>query len=248
MKTFFLYIICLLFFQKNTYCQPAKVVEHISTKTKYHYLIYEPENYLADTAKRWPLIVFLHGRSLSGKDLKKVRTYGLINEVDRGKSYPSIIIAPQVNKGQSWNPDLVIECIEHIKSTHRIDSLNISLTGMSLGGYGVLHTAGKYPEKFCAVAAFCGGGKISDASNLSQIPIWIAHGRLDKAVPFSESEKLVKEIKKINESNLVFTIFDNYGHGELARLFSKKELIDFLLNNKKGSASFFPKLKLDKLK
>ena len=235
-------IFCSLFiiYFLKYFPQKARVLEVTKSKSPYRYLLYEPEGYNRDSTYLWPLFIFLHGRSLSGTDLKLVRKYGLINEVDRGKSFPAIIIAPQVKSGEAWNPDKVIACLNDVIITHKVDTNRISITGMSLGGYGTLHTAGKYPDKFCAAAAFCGGGKLSDASNLTCLPLWIAHGVLDKAVPYSESENLVKKIREFSDRNLIFTTFNKYGHGELAWLFMKKELYDFLLKNIKGKDGYFP--------
>ncbi|MFN5460291.1 MAG: prolyl oligopeptidase family serine peptidase [Bacteroidota bacterium] len=239
MRKYFFLILSVFVFS-IIFAQKAKVTAIEKTKAAYHYLLYTPENYNKDSTYKWPVFIFLHGRSLSGTDLSLVRKYGLINEVDRGKSFPAIIIAPQVKNGEGWNPDKVISCLNEVIKSHRVDTNRISITGMSLGGYGTLHTVGKYPEKFCAAAAFCGGGNIKDALNLSKLPLWIAHGMLDKDVPYSESNVIVKKIKEISDKNLLFTTFSKYAHSELAWMFMKKELYDFFLNNAKGKSPYFP--------
>ncbi|MFM7730462.1 MAG: prolyl oligopeptidase family serine peptidase, partial [Flavobacteriales bacterium] len=167
--------------------QKSHLFQVKTSDAPYHYWCYEPEGYDQDTAIQWPVFIFLHGRSLSGTDLNKVKRYGLIAEIEKGRSFPAIIIAPQVNNGQSWEPDKVIACLNVLAKTHRIDTARVAITGMSLGGYGTLHTAGKYPEKFCAAAAFCGGGNAKDGCKLSTLPVWIAHGTKDAAVAYSES-------------------------------------------------------------
>jgi predicted peptidase len=220
--------------------QKAKLFKVENSKTPYHYWCYEPENYNNQQGGSWPVIVFLHGRSLSGTDLEIVRSYGLIHEVDKGRSFPAIIIAPQVKKGESWDPAKVVACIRELEKTHRVDTTRISITGMSLGGYGTLHTAGKYPELFCAAAAFCGGGSAKDACRLSTIPVWVAHGKRDRAVPFGESYEIVERIKSCDEKNVKFTVFESHDHGALERMFRTTELYDFLLNNKKGKPTYFP--------
>ncbi len=220
--------------------QKSKLYKVENSKAPYHYWCYEPENYNAKKDSAWPVIVFLHGRSLSGTNLETVRSYGLIHELDKGRNFPAIIIAPQVKKGESWEPSKVVACIREIEKTHSIDTNRISITGMSLGGYGTLHTAGKYPEMFCAAAAFCGGGNERDACNLSTLPVWIAHGKKDKAVPFGESYEIVQRIKSCDEHNLKFSIFETHDHGALERMYRTEELYDFLLANKKGKPTYFP--------
>lgn len=216
-----------------------------SSQSPYPYWIYLPDNYNADSGNNWPLMVFLHGRSLSGTDLNLVKRYGLIAEVRKGRSFPAVIVAPQVRKGQFWQPDSVVKCIQSVIASNSIDTNRISVTGMSLGGYGTLHTAGKFPEMFCAAAAFCGGGKTADGCRLSTIPVWIAHGKRDEAVPFRESVVMANAIRECNDQNLRFTEFGQLNHGALERMFRTEELYEFLLGNSKGSATFFPDFQLN---
>ena len=236
---------CLLMFEVST--QECRVIPVSKTKAPYPYWISTPENYNADTTADWPVIVFLHGRSLSGTDLNLVKKYGVLAEIEKGRRFPAIVLAPQVKTGESWNPDKVIACIEEIQRNFRVDTTCISITGMSLGGYGTLHTAGKYPDKFCAAAAFCGGGNAKDACNLASLPVWIAHGKKDEKVPFGESYEIAKRIEMCRGEQMVFTVFESANHGALERLFRSEELYSFLLGNKKGQTYFFPEINKSKL-
>jgi predicted peptidase len=238
---FFCSIISVAFAQK------CRILPVTNSPSPYAYWVCTPENYNADTAYQWPVFVFLHGRSLSGTDLNLVKKYGLIAEVEKGRKFPAIVIAPQVKNGESWNPDKVIQCIEEVERKYRVDTNRIAITGMSLGGYGTLHTAGKYPNKFCAAAAFCGGGNAKDACNLSLLPVWIAHGKKDQAVPFGESYEIANRIEMCNGDQLVFTVFEQANHGALEKLFRSQELIDFMLGNSRGEPAFFPEINKSKL-
>jgi predicted peptidase len=181
-----------------------------------------------------PILVFLHGRSLSGDDLELVKGYGVITEIVDGRIIPAITVAPQLKKGYGWEPDKVLSVIEYVQKHYTTDSNRLYVVGMSLGGYGVLHFVGKYPEKVAAAIALCGGGKLEDACKLATVNLWIQHGRKDKAVPFSESENLVNAIRKCgNSDKLVFTIYDNYGHSELARCFRQDEFYEWLFSKKR---------------
>lgn len=223
--------------------QKSHLFQVKNSDAPYHYWCYEPDGYSQDTTYRWPVFIFLHGRSLSGTDLNKVKRYGLIAEIEKGRSFPAIIIAPQVNNGQSWEPDKVVACLNELAQTHRIDTARVAITGMSLGGYGTLHTAGKYPEKFCAAAAFCGGGHVKDGCHLSTLPVWIAHGTKDAAVAYSESEKMVEAIRQCDDQKLRFESLKGLGHGELEKYFRTEELYDFFLMNKVGEKAYFPAFK-----
>lgn len=189
-----------------------------------------------------PLLIFLHGRSLSGNNLEKVKRYGIISEILKGRDIPAIVIAPQVNMGQSWEPDKVLTLVNYIENNYNIDSNRIYVAGMSLGGYGTLHFSGKYPEIVAGAIALCGGGNPIDGCNLSQIPVWIQHGRLDRAVPISESEKMVEAIKNCNGGeNLIYTEYPTYGHGELERVFHTDEFYEWLFSKVKDPTLFVQK-------
>ena len=227
--------------------QPDELKTINNADSPYPYWLYLPENFYNDSNAHWPVIIFLHGRSLSGTDLNLVTKYGLISEIKRGRKIPAIIIAPQVKISNSWNPDSVIKCLKTVTTLYKVDTNRIAITGMSLGGYGTLHTAGKYPQIFSAAAAFCGGGNVKDGYNLSTIPVWIAHGKRDRAVPFRASLKMAKAIRKYKKNKLLFTVFKRLNHAALARMYSREELYQFLLMNSRNEKPFFPKYKKQKI-
>ena len=174
------------------------------------------------------ILIFLHGKSLSGTDLNRVKRYGVIHEIEKGRSVPAIVVAPQVATG-SWNPDKVLEVLEYVQKTYNTDSTRIYVCGMSLGGYGTLHFAGKYADKITAGVALCGGGNPKDACNLASIPMWIQHGNRDEAVPVSRSREMVNAIKQCNNGkNLIYTEIKGADHGDLERIFRTDEMYDWL--------------------
>lgn len=182
-----------------------------------------------------PILVFLHGRSLSGTDLNRVKKYGVIHEIEKGRKIPAIVIAPQVAKG-AWNPEYVLEVIQYVQKLYATDTNRVYVCGMSLGGYGTMHFAGKYPEKVTAAVALCGGGKTSDACNLSTIPFWIQHGSSDEAVPVSQSREMVAAIKQCSNKgeNLIYTEIKGANHGALERVFRSDEMYNWLFSKVKG--------------
>lgn len=202
-------------------------------KTDYPFWVYTPSNKPINS--KLPLIVFLHGRSLSGTNIQKVRNYGMLYAIDRGTSVPAIVVAPQLASG-SWNPDKVLEIIEYAKQNYKIDASKIYVCGMSLGGYGTLHFAGKYADKITAAVAVCGGGYTKDACKLGTIPLWIQHGDKDKIVPLSESSKMVDAIKKCNpNADCKFTIVKNGHHGNVEKIFHSNTLYNWLFEHSKKS-------------
>ncbi len=175
-----------------------------------------------------PVLIFLHGKSLSGTDLNRVKRYGVIHEIEKGRQVPAIVVAPQVARG-SWDPDKVLEVLEYVQKTYNIDSSRIYVCGMSLGGYGTMHFAGKHADKITAAVALCGGGSAKDACNLASIPMWIQHGNRDEAVPVSQSRDIVAAIRKCNGGkNLIYTEVRGADHGDLEKVFRTDEMYEWL--------------------
>jgi predicted peptidase len=225
---------------KTVWLKDSSRIDSMTFKDQvYKTLIYTPREYNSDSSKKWPLIIFLHGRSLTGNNLEKIKKYGVLYSLIRGRKVPSIVVAPQLSKG-AWQPDSLDKFLEVVVSNLRIDTSRVSIVGMSLGAYGALHYTGKYPDKISACAAFCGGGNVNDAESLSKVPVWLAHGKKDASVPFIASDTVFNAIQKYDSISSVFTIFPDFGHSQLERLFHRDELYDFLLSNKKQNTFYFP--------
>lgn len=202
----------------------------IKNKTTYPFWINVPEK---ESTEKQPVLIFLHGKSLSGTDLNRVRRYGVLRAMDKGRKIPAIVVAPQVAKG-NWNPDKVLEVLDYVKKNYNVDESRIYVCGMSLGGYGTLHFAGKYADKITAAVAICGGGNVKDGCKLATIPLWIQHGDMDYIVPMSESKKVVDAIKKCNEkADVTLTIIKGGNHGNVERLFHEDAMYDWLFKQKR---------------
>jgi predicted peptidase len=199
----------------------------ITDQTDYPFWINLPHQEVLD--KKAPIILFLHGKSLSGTNLNRVKRYGIIRAIEKGKEIPAIVIAPQVATG-AWNPDKLLKILEYVQANYTTDLSRVYVCGMSLGGYGTFDFAGKYPDKITAAVAICGGGNPKDAHNLATVPLWVIHGNKDYIVPISESKKMVKAIKNCDpKANLIFTIVKGGNHGSVERYFRENEIYDWML-------------------
>ncbi|MCE2712664.1 MAG: prolyl oligopeptidase family serine peptidase [Cryomorphaceae bacterium] len=208
-------------------------VQAVYNKSDYNFWISLPADSILKSKP--PILIFLHGKSLSGSDLNMVRRYGVIHEIDKGRNFPAIVVAPQVLYGKSWEPKKIKKVLEYVQSQYVTDSSRVYVTGMSLGGYGTLNFAGTYPELVAAAVALCGGGNVKDAYNLSQVPLWIQHGNRDSAVPISESEKIVKAITECEGGeNLKYTVVQGANHGDLEKVFRTDEIYDWMFQYSKA--------------
>jgi predicted peptidase len=195
-------------------------------KTAYPFWINLPADSILKSKP--PILIFLHGKSLSGTDLNRVKRYGVIHEIEKGRKVPAIVVAPQVASG-SWDPDKVLEVLQYVQKHYDTDSSRIYVCGMSLGGYGTMHFAGKHADKITAAVALCGGGNPKDGCKLASIPMWIQHGSRDEAVPIKQSEEMVRAIRSCNGGkNLIYTELKGADHGDLEKVFRGDEMYDWL--------------------
>ena len=224
LKHLYILIFCFIYSLGFSQLKPIK------NQTTYPFWINVPEK---ESTEKQPVLIFLHGKSLSGTDLNRVRRYGVLRAMDKGRKIPAIVVAPQVAKG-NWNPDNVLEVLEYVKKNYNVDESRIYVCGMSLGGYGTLHFAGKYADKITAAVAICGGGNVKDGCKLATIPLWIQHGDVDYIVPMSESKKVVDAIKKCDENaDVTLTIIKGGNHGNVERLFHEDAMYDWLFQQKR---------------
>lgn len=206
--------------------QASAQLTAVKGKTDYNFWLNLPSDSVLKTQP--PILIFLHGKSLSGTDMNKVKKYGVIHEIEKGRKINAIVVAPQVVSG-SWNPDKILEVLQYVQKTYKTDTNRVYVCGMSLGGYGTMHFAGKYASKITAAVALCGGGNVKDACTMATIPMWIQHGDRDEAVPVSQSRDVVAAIKSCNGGkNLVYTEIKGANHGALERVFRDDAMYNWL--------------------
>ncbi|HOW44240.1 MAG TPA: prolyl oligopeptidase family serine peptidase [Candidatus Aminicenantes bacterium] len=214
----------------------------------YRYLEYLPKGYAADPAKKWPLVIFLHGGSRRGSDLKKLYADGIFDQVYRGRDFPFVIAAPQCPEHIRWSTENWFEnFFREVTGQYRIDRDRVYLTGNSLGGSGTWYLAVKYPEKFAAIAPLCGFTTHMEyieknIARLNDMPIWAFHGKMDAVVPFEETKKMVRKLEGKNE-DLRFTIEPAAGHGIHWQVYPGQELYDWFLKHDRRQAQAPPPIR-----
>jgi endo-1,4-beta-xylanase len=163
-------------------------------KTYGSYRIYLPPGYSPNGARRYPVIYFLHGRSV---DSKRPITAGYIARVDAairsGVMAPAIVVLVQgLNTG--WYVDaqdgkhpmesvIVKDLIAHIDGTYRTIATRAgrAIEGHSMGGFGALHIGFKYPDLFTAVTGNSPALVENVTDGVGDQAFWIAEGPLQLA-------------------------------------------------------------------
>ncbi len=205
----------------------------------YDFWVYTPEGYESG-ADTLPVILFLHGASLCGHDLNRVRRYGPIHAVQKGYPIPALIIAPQ-NPGGAWNPKKVNDVLDWTLCHYKADTTRIYVLGMSLGGYGTLDYCGTYPQRVAAAMALCGGCTLKDMQPLGELPLWILHGTADAAVGIGESRRVVQALQKQgNDSRLRFDWLQGQSHSALCRIFYLEKTYAWLFSHSLADVGRMP--------
>ena len=157
------------------------------------YCAYLPASYDSDKARRFPVLYYLHGLGDNEQSLLNLGGWDLIEELRRtGKIGDFIVLAPGAGHtfflnsadGKIRYEDFLIkEFMPQMEKKYRGDgsAARRGITGVSMGGFGALRLAFKYPQQFAAVSAqmpallaeipanFAAGGQGSPASALGDV-------------------------------------------------------------------------------
>ncbi len=197
----------------------------------YNFWLSSPKSRQSDSIKEKPLIVFLHGASLCGNNLDKVRHYGTIDAIEKGRDIDAYVVAPQ-NPGGSWRPSKIMDVVEWVEKNYPIDLNRVYVIGMSLGGYGTLDFVATYHDRIAAAIALCGGATVKDLSGLDNVPLWIIHGLSDRAVSISQSDRVAEAIKSNGTGQrLIYDRVPGMNHGQPARILYMRGTYDWLLKH-----------------
>lgn len=219
--------------------KPQRFKRTLKRKLDAHYLLYLPADYSQDRAKRWPLMLFLHGAGERGTNLQKVAVHGPPRMLRSRTDFPFIVVSPQCPTDQLWNNDTLLGLLDEVIKRHRVDTNRVYLTGLSMGGYGTWSLALQYPERFAAVAPICGGGSTievmlasrSKTAALRRLPFWIFHGAKDPLVPLSESERMVDVLKRAGVREVELTVYPEATHDSWTETYANEKLYEWFLQH-----------------
>ena len=196
----------------------------------YNLWVYTPIDYFY-SQEHTPVIIFLHGASLCGRNLNRVRRYGPLDAIVKGREIEALTIVPQ-NPGGAWNPKKIMDVLDWVKRNYACDTTRVYVLGMSLGGYGTMDVCATYPDRIAAGMAFCGGSSLKDVSGLGKLPFWIIHGTADRAVPIKQSKVVVEKLKESgNDTRLLYDWWQGANHGAPARLFYLRKTYEWLFSH-----------------
>lgn len=195
-------------------------------------MLYEPENYSSDG--KYPLILFLHGSGERGDDVNLVKRYGVPKRCE-SKLLPAFVLAPQCKKGRLWNgqTEKLYALVREITETYPIDADAVSVTGLSMGGFGVFQMIMDYPHLFSAAAPLCGGGAVWNLGVAAHLPIRIYHGEKDEDVDCFYSEDAYRRLKKYNAADASLFLYPDLGHNIWDYVYNETDLLEWLISKRR---------------
>ena len=215
--------------------------QSFATTLELKYLLFLPKGCEVGGAKRWPLIMFLHGAGERGDDVWRTSIHGPTKYIKTHPDFPFILVSPLCPAGEKWSDDVLLRLLDSITNNYPVDTKRIYLTGLSMGGYGTWSLATTHPERFAAIAPICGGeGNIGvvlsklDATRaplLKKLPIWAFHGGKDPTVSVHESERMIDIFKKAGDEDVKLTIYPDALHDSWSATYANPELYDWFLKH-----------------
>ncbi len=184
-----------------------------------------------------PVIVFLHGSGERGTDPERVKVHGIPMLFTKDPNYHglrAITLSPQCPDTMVW-PHLTFPLMQWIKAA--VAELNgdrsrISITGLSMGGFGTWEMITTFPDYFSCAAPVCGGGLSWRTAGLREKPIRVYHGLDDAAVPFTYARIMVDSARAFGATNIDFIAYDKVGHGSWFKAYGDTDLIEWLIAQK----------------
>ena len=217
-------------FLQGSFPVPSESVSAGASDTAMRYLLRFPDGYVRGDDV--PLVVFLHGSGDDDYDSEWLTSLALPAVIlfdGLPSTEPFALLAPEAAPGTSWDeggqPDTVAALVDDVVSRFGIDPGRVSLTGWSMGGYGVWHVATRFPDRFARVASVSGSGYGTtdlpdglDVCALGDVPFRAYHGAADMISPPGPITSIVSEWEKRCGRTIDFRLLDGVGHFAVADL------------------------------
>ena len=178
---------------------------------KMPYRLLKPEN--LDKAKKYPVVLFLHGWGERGTDNQKqlIDIGPFFTKEKNRSSFPCFVIVPQANgswverpvfdkpirlsKKPTANLTMAVEIVSSVEKKYKTDPSRLYVMGYSNGACGVWELLERIPQKIAAAAIMAGAGDPSTVVAAKGVPIWAFHGDKDVEIPIARMMELTAALK-----------------------------------------------------
>jgi predicted peptidase len=222
-----------------------------------HYQLFVPAS--PSTARRYPLIVSLHGAGSHGTDNLRQLSSMVGAVIDGAQAVePTFVLVPQDPTGDKWvtgsgeapyrnfrqadRPQSaaalrVLAGIDELEKRYPIDPERIYLTGGSAGGTGTWDFITRNGVgRFAAAVPVTGANDPSRAPAIARLPIWAFHGAEDEVAPVENSREMVAALRALG-SPIKYTEYPGVGHESWNRAYAEPQLFPWLLAQRRERQS-----------
>jgi large repetitive protein len=180
---------------------------------------YDP---LANDGKKYPLLVFFHGRGEAGTIYDN--EYSLLHggqlfrdRVDNGSFDGYVLVMQTTNGFWGTNPYNAIRgIIDYMVINNKLDGFRIIANGLSSGGSGTWEMTSNHPTYIAASMPMSASSTLYSQSSFVQplkfTPIWIFQGGLDPA-PTPYTTEGVRDAFLAAGATFKYTLYSNLAHG-----------------------------------
>lgn len=225
-----------------------------------------PVSYATQPTKKFPLLIFIHGKGEVGDGsataLPKVANNGVTRLIKDGKfpnsftvngeSHAFIVIAPQITtNAYTQAPVFIAELLEYCKKNYRVDESRIYITGLSMGGGMTWKAIGANADKFAAAVPICGSvtSTVAEAQVIAdnKLPVWATHNDGDPTVSVNVTKGWnTKLINQKTSPAPKMTLFVSKSHDAWSKTYDPnfkedgKNIYEWMLSYKRGAAAATP--------
>ncbi len=216
------------------------------------YRLLTPKDY--DPAKKYPLVVFLHGAGERGTDntAQLVHGTGLFLKPEVRDQFPCFVFAPQCPPDQKWvdmrwdgdsgtRPEqpsapmqLALDVLAALPAEFSFDPDRVYVTGLSMGSYGTWDCVTRFPGKFAAAVPICGGGDERTVTvQMARTPVWAFHSDDDGTVKVVRTRHMVAAMLAAGGHPHYFE-YSGLGHNSWDRAYAEPELLPWMFAQRRG--------------
>lgn len=216
----------------------AEISERVGAEVNFGATVTTPTGF--DPEKEsLPMIVFLHGAGERGEDLSVVSRHGIPKYFTADPDYRGlrvITLSPQCPDYTVWN-DVSLQLFQlilKVAKQYNADMDRISITGVSMGGFGTWEMVISHPDFFSAAAPICGGGMDWRIPGCLPTPIRAFHGDADSVVPVTYSRILCKAV---NDRGGCAALVEYPGcdHDSWTTAYETTDVIEWLAGSRKNA-------------
>ena len=213
------------------------------------YQLLKPRNY--DSAKTYPLVVFLHGSGGRGpaniRNLIDADTPARLATDSVSGTHEAFYLVPQAQGPNTWGKaiteemkrsdrvskqDVMLELVDDLIATRNIDRSRLYVTGLSMGGFGTYSSVSARPDFWAAAVPVCGRWVVEDAKSFVDTPMWLFHGEKDTTVEVQYSRDMNAAVKKAG-GDIRYTEYLGVKHNSWLNAYWEPQMWDWMFEQKR---------------